>query len=245
MTFSAVLLISQNQNVALWPLHRLLDRPTETALTARAFAAPAYPTTRRFRRPARRWSCTASSCSSSCSSPRSERSSTHRRTRPSRDAGAGWTHRVDVNGTLTQGNPIDVLRSGPFAGRVVDVMPLVIGHATATDPGHRTEDALPVTVVGLRTSPKAHTSTCSINACRDSTTTRRCGRRIASDPKYVVVDAFFGSGGGPQGQSFHPGDTFTDYRSRDRRHSRQDDRGRDVERQAPSTTSASVSSGSP
>ena len=32
---------------------------------------------------------------------------------------------------------------------------------------------------------------------------------VASDPKYVVVDAFFGSGGGPQGQSFRPGDTFT------------------------------------
>ena len=32
---------------------------------------------------------------------------------------------------------------------------------------------------------------------------------VASHPKYVVVDAFFGSAGGPQGQSFHPGDTFT------------------------------------
>ncbi len=47
VTFSAVLLISQNQSVVLWPLHRLFDRPTETALIARL--AVAYPTTRRFR----------------------------------------------------------------------------------------------------------------------------------------------------------------------------------------------------
>ena len=76
------------------------------------------------------------------------------------DASAGWTHRVDVTGTLTQGNPADVLRSGQFAGRVVDVMPLVIGHTTASDPGHRTENALQVTVAWpFRTSPRALTCT--------------------------------------------------------------------------------------
>ena len=206
VTFSAVLLISQNQNVVLWPLHWLFDRPTETALTARL--AVAYPTTRRFRTGATlvMYSIVVfvvvllTQIGAVLNASKDQAVA---------DASAGWTHRIDVNGTLTQGNPADVLRSGPFAGRVTDVMPLVIGHATATDPGHRTDSPLQVVVVGLPNLTKgAHVYPLDqrLTGFADD---RAVWAAVASDPKYVVVDAFFGSSGGPQGQSFVPGDAFT------------------------------------
>ena len=134
-------------------LRRAADQP-EPGCRAVAAAPPFRPADRdralprgsrsRTRRlaasaPERRWSCTASSCSSSCCSPRSVRSSTRRRTRPSRTQVRDGRTVSTSRARCTQGNPSDVLRSGQFAGRVVDVMPLVIGHATASDPGHRTE----------------------------------------------------------------------------------------------------------
>ncbi len=206
VTFSAVLLISQNQSIVLWPVHRLLDRPSETALTARL--ALAYPTTRRFRTGATlvMYSIVVfvvvllTQIGAILNASKGQAVA---------DSGAGWTHRVDVNGTLTEGNPIDVLRSGPFAGRVVDVMPLVIGHATATDPGHRTEDALPVTVVGLPDLTKGAHEYLLDQRMAGFDDDEAVWAAVASSPEYVVVDAFFGSGGGPQGQSFQPGDRFT------------------------------------
>ena len=206
VTFSAVLLVSQNQNIVLWPVHRLLDRPSETALTARL--ALAYPTARRFRTGATlvMYSIVVfvvvllTQIGAILNASKDQAVA---------DSGAGWTHRVDVNGTLTQGNPIDVLRSGPFAGRVVDVMPLVIGHATASDPGHRTEDALPVTIVGLPDLTKGAHEYLLDQRMAGFDDDEAVWAAVASSPEYVVVDAFFGSGGGPQGQSFQPGDMFT------------------------------------
>ena len=206
VTFSAVLLVSQNQNIVLWPVHRLLDRPSETALTARL--ALAYPTARRFRTGATlvMYSIVVfvvvllTQIGAVLNASKDQAVA---------DSGAGWTHRVDVNGTLTQGNPIDALRSGPFAGRVVDVMPLVIGHATASDPGHRTEDALPVTIVGLPDLTKGAHEYLLDQRMAGFDDDEAVWAAVASSPEYVVVDAFFGSGGGPQGQSFQPGDMFT------------------------------------
>jgi putative ABC transport system permease protein len=206
VTFSAVLLISQNQSVVLWPLHRFLDRPTETALTARL--ALAYPTTRRFRTGATlvMYSIVVfvvvllTQIGAILNASKDQAVS---------DAGAGWTHRVDVNGTVPEGNPVDLLRGGPFAGRVVDVMPMVIGQATASDPGHRTDSPLQVTVVGLPDLTKGAHLYPLDQRMEGFDDDRAVWAAVASDPGYVVVDAFFGSGGGPQGQSFDAGDTFT------------------------------------
>ncbi len=174
VTFSAVLLVSQNQNVVLWPLHRLFERPTEAALTARL--AVAYPTTRRFRTGATlvMYSIVVfvvvllTQIGAVLDASKAQAVA---------DAGAGWTHRVDINGTLPEGNPADVFRSGSFAGRVRDVMPLVIGHATATDPGHRTEKELQVVVVGLPDLDTwRRTCTRSMSGWRTSPTTAPSGR---------------------------------------------------------------------
>ena len=167
----------------LWPLHRLLDRPGETALTARL--AVAYPTTRRFRTGATlvMYSIVVfvvvllTQIGAILNASKDQAVA---------DAGAGWTHRVDVNGTLPQGNPIDLLRSGPFAGRVVDVMPMVIGHATASDPGHRTDSPLQITVVGLPDLTKgAHVYPLDqrMTGFDDDDAVWAA---VASDPKYVV-----------------------------------------------------------
>ena len=125
------------------------------------------------------------------------------------DASAGWTHRVDVNGTLIEGNPMTVLRSGPFAGHVGDVMPLVIAHGSSTDPGHRTDKPLPVVVVGLPDLSKgAHIYPLDkrMDGLGDD---KAVWAAVAADPSYVVVDNFFGSGGGPATQPFGVGDTLT------------------------------------
>ena len=206
VTFSAVLLVSQNQSVVLWPLHRLFERPTEAALTARL--AIAYPTTRRFRTGATlvMYSIVVfvvvllTQIGAVLDASKAQAVA---------DAGAGWTHRVDINGTLPEGNPADVFRSASFAGRVRDVMPLVIGHATATDPGHRTESALQVVVVGLPDLTRGSHVYPLDERMADFADDRAVWAAVASNPSYVVIDAFFGSGGGPQGESFHPGDTFS------------------------------------
>ena len=205
VTFSAVLLITQNQSVVLWPLHRLLDRPGETALTARL--AVAYPTTRRFRTGATlvMYSIVVfvvvllTQIGAILNASKDQAVA---------DAGAGWTHRVDVNGTLPQGNPIDLLRGTVRrAGRRCDAD----GHRPRDSerPGHRTDSPLQITVVGLPDLTKgAHVYPLDqrMTGLDDDDAVWAA---VARDPKYVVVDAFFGSGGGPQGQSFRPGDTFT------------------------------------
>ncbi len=206
VTFSAVLLITQNQTVVLWPLRRWLDRPGEAALTARL--AIAYPTNRRFRTGATlvMYSIVVFVVVLLTEIGAILASSTGQAVA---DASAGWTHRVDVNGTLIEGNPMTVLRSGPFAGRVRDVMPLVIAHGSSTDPGHRTDKPLPVVVVGLPDLSKGSHIYPLDKRMAGLGNDKAVWAAVAADPSYVVVDNFFGSGGGPATQPFGVGDTFT------------------------------------
>ncbi|HMK12005.1 MAG TPA: FtsX-like permease family protein [Acidimicrobiales bacterium] len=206
VTFSAVLLISQNQNVVLWPLRRWLERPTESALTARL--AIAYPTARRFRTGATlvMYSIVVFVVVLLTEIGAILASSTNQAVA---DASAGWTHRVDVNGTLLQGKPMDVLRSGPFAGVVRDVAPLVVAHGTSTDPAHRTDKPLPVVVVGLPDLSQGSHMYPLDKRMAGFADDRAVWKAVAANPAYVVVDNFFGSSGGPGTKQFQPGDSFT------------------------------------
>jgi putative ABC transport system permease protein len=206
VTFSAVLLVAENQRVLLRPLRRLLEKPSESALTARL--AIAYPTARRFRTGAtlimysivvfvvvlltQISAIMGASISSAVA-----------------DASGGWTHRVDVNGATVMADPVSALRSGPLAERVAEVTPLLLGDVTASDPGHRTARPLEAVAVGIPDDALVdHPLALDRRMARFPDDTS-AWRAILADPSLVMVDGFFGGTGGPQGQPFGPGDQFT------------------------------------
>ncbi len=205
VTFSAVLLISENQQVLLRPLRRFLDRPTESALSARL--ALAYPTARRFRTGATLvmysivvfvvvllTQITAIMTASVGNAVA--------------DARAGWGYRVDVNGATLVEDPVTTLRSGPFAGRVTEVTPLVVAPTTATDPGRRTTEPLEAVAVGV---PDTVRTTHVLKLSRrlpQYADDAAAWTAVLADPSLVVLDQFFGSSGGPPGEPYSPGDTF-------------------------------------
>jgi putative ABC transport system permease protein len=205
VTFSAVLLVSENQQVLLRPVRALLQRPSETALSARL--ALAYPTARRFRTGAtlvmysivvfvvvlltQIMAIMSASVRGAVA-----------------DASAGWTHRVDINGSTPLSDPEVTLRSGPFAGRVRDVTPLLIASATATDPGRRRSDPLPAVAIGLPNDEATRHVLKLDKRLASFSDDAAVWRAVASDPNDVVLDAYFGSQGGPQSVAYRPGDTF-------------------------------------
>src|SRR6478672_10180489 len=105
------------------------------------------------------------------------------------------------------------LVSGDLANDIGGVAPLTSAAAFASDPGHRTTQPLHAVAVGANPADlAAMTFTTRLPA---TPTDQSVWRLLARDPRYVVVDAFFGSSGGPNGKYFEPGDTFvlTDPRS--------------------------------
>jgi putative ABC transport system permease protein len=205
LTFSAVVLISENQQLMLRPVRRLLDRPTETALSARL--ALAYPTARRFRTGATlvMYSIVVfvvvlltqitAILSTSVDGIVA-------------NASAGWSYRVDVNGATPVQDPLTTFRAGPLAGRVDEVSPLVVAPATATDPGRRTTEPLDAMAVGV---PDAVQSTHVLKLnyrLAQFAEDAAVWRAVLTDPSLVVLDAYFGTGGGLSGAPYRVGDSF-------------------------------------
>jgi putative ABC transport system permease protein len=206
VTFSAVLLVTENQHLLLRPVRRLLERPTESALAARL--ALAYPTARRFRTGATLVmysivvfvvvllveisAIMGASVGGAVS-----------------DASAGWTHRIDVNGSTPITRPEVTLLAGPFAGRIREVAPLLVANATATDPGRRTDQAIPAVAVALPDDPSGRHELALDKRLPEFADDASVWAAVRSDPRYVVVDTFFGSTGGPPAATFRPGATFT------------------------------------
>jgi putative ABC transport system permease protein len=205
ITFSAVLLISENQQVLLRPLRRFLERPTESALSARL--ALAYPTARRFRTGATlvMYSIVVFVVVLLTQITAIMGASVDN---VAADASAGWTHRVDVNGSAPVPDPLTTLRSGQFANRVTEVSPLLIAPAKATDPGKRTVQPLEAVAVGVPDTVRT-THLPELNRrLPQFSDDAAVWRAVTTDPRFVVLDPFFGSGGGPPGEPFGPGDTL-------------------------------------
>lgn len=203
VAFSGVVLVSQNQNVLLWPVRRFLQRPTENGLAARL--AVAYPLAKRFRTGATLVMYTLITLVLVLLAEISGmlNNSVDRNVA---DATAGYSLRVDLN-PATAGSTLTDLTSGPFSNQVAAVTPLTTALASTSDPGHRTTAPLRAIAVGVPD---------------DSLTTMRFDRKlkslsdnaavwalIARDPSYVVLDPFYGATGGPNGRFYEPGDTFT------------------------------------
>ncbi|HET6358061.1 ABC transporter permease [Streptomyces sp.] len=201
--FSAVVLVSENQKVLVRPLRRLLERPSESGLAARL--AVAYPLAKRFRTGATLVMYTlivlvlvllteiSGILNASVKSVVS-------------DATAGYSLRLDFNAQVARDRLLTDLRSGPSAGQISAVTPLLNATGRATDPGHRTSSPLDTAVVGVPDG--AITGIAFGERLRGLGNDAAVWGALASHPQYVVLDAFFGSTGGPSGDYFDPGDTL-------------------------------------
>ena len=200
LALSAVILVSENQTVLLRPVRRLLARPTEGALSARL--AVAYPVAKRFRTGATLIMYTlvflvlvliseiggvlAHSVDSQVAS-----------------SSASYDVRLDFK---PGSDVVGALRTGPDAAKVARVTPITSARAQAVDPGGRTTEPLDALAVGV---PAGGVATMQFDKrLAGLNTDAKVWQAVASNPDYVVLDAFFGATGGPPGQFYEPGDHF-------------------------------------
>ena len=203
VAFSAVVLVSQNQHVVLWPIRRLLSRPSETGLAARL--AVAYPLAKRFRTGA---TLIMYSLIMLVLVLLAEISGmiTTRVDRNVAAATAGYALRLDLNPVGAQ-RTLDELTTGLHRSQIAGVAPLTSAMAMSSDPGHRTTAPLRALVVGARPSDLA--SMTFDRRLKSLGSDRAVWALLAKDPRYVVLDPFFGATGGPNGRFYEPGDTFS------------------------------------
>lgn len=203
LAISAVVLLMENQGIVLWPVRRFARRPNENGLAIRL--AIAYPLAQRFR--------TAATLAmyalvvlvlvligeiggiikGSVDSI-------------SQQASAGYALRIDYNASTPIPDLGKTLKSGQLAAEITDVAPLVSATARSTDPGHRTTQQLQAIAVGVPS--KAIRTMAFDNRLRTLGSDASVWAALNSSDRYVVVDAFFGATGGPNGKFFAAGDTL-------------------------------------
>ena len=204
LTFSAVFMVSENQNLVLLPLRRLMQRPSASGLAIRL--AVAYPLARKFRTGATliMYSIVVFTivliAEISAVIDASVGTSVAQAT-------AGYSVRVDYNPNAPVPDPARTLRAGSLANQVQAVAPLTVTTAGASDPGRRTTAPLRTVVVGL--PARAMATGFKLDARLPGTADDKAvWSLVARDGRYVVLDRFFGATGGPPGQAYKPGDTF-------------------------------------
>jgi putative ABC transport system permease protein len=200
LSAAAVVLVSVNQDVLLRPLAPLVDRPGETGLAARL--AVAYPTARRFRTGATLAMYAIvtlvivllTQISAIVDAGVSD---------AVRKAAGASTLRVDYSRSTPLADPATDLR-GASGGAITDVTPLVTATADGVNLLDPAGDPLPVLAIGVPTS-----FTTGTPAVRDPLPSLRSSANawalVERDPRYVLVDALYGSTGGPQGRAIQPG----------------------------------------
>ncbi len=203
LSFAAVVLLSQHQMVLLRPLRRWIDRPSESGLALRL--AVAYPTARRFRTGATlaMYSLIVFVIVLLTQISAIIRSGVDQSVE---DASAGWTVRVDYNVNTPVKDPERTFTEGQFDGQVESVAPLVTAGTWGNDPLARTDDPVPAIAVGMPASLEGPALDSRLDDFVDDATAWDV---VLRDPKYVMVDAFYASPGGPPGEPIEPGDTLT------------------------------------
>src|SRR5262245_13240573 len=201
LALAAVALISEHQSTIVRPLRRLIERPSQLGLATRL--AVAYPTAKRFR--------TGATLGMYCIVVLvivllAQISAIVQGgvKQAVAEASAGWSLRADFSPTAPFINAEDAVRAGPFKNEVLDAAALVTATADGDDPARR-RNTLPVLAIGVseklaNTAPKVDKWLPKLpngEAAWDL---------ILRDPRYVLVDAFYGSTGGPQGEVIHVGD---------------------------------------
>jgi len=203
LAFAAVILVSENQSTLLWPVRRLLERPSEMGLAARL--AVAYPIAKRFRTGATLVMYTLvtlvlvllAEISGMINKSVDQNIA---------DATAGYSLRLDVNPTAAA-RTFAALQADAAVTHLRRVMPMLTASATASDPGHRTKTPLRALAVGV--DPRALTTMTFDRRLKTLPNAAAVWALLARDPNYVVLDSFFGATGGPNGRFYEPGDSFT------------------------------------
>jgi putative ABC transport system permease protein len=206
LTFSAVLLVSQNQELLLRPLRPLLRRPSGSGLATRL--AIAYPVARRFRTGAILimyglvvFTLVLITVFGSIVGSTVDRAVA--------DASGGYAVRVDYNPSAPVADPATRFTSGRFAGRVQGVAPLSAAEARVAGLPGLTKP-VDTTLVGATATLGEHGSF-RLNARleRLGGDDRAVWRVVMADPRYVLVDQYLGdTGAGLTAITYRPGDTM-------------------------------------
>jgi putative ABC transport system permease protein len=206
LTFSAVFLVSQNQDVLIRPFRRFMLRPTPGGLASRL--AVAYPVARRFRTGAIlvMYSLVVFTLVLITVLGNLVNATVDNEVA---NASGGFGVRADFNPANPVPDPTRTLTSGRFAGRVDAAVPLTLAAGKVSDLGRLAGPADTVVIgadpaiaeAGLYPLAKR------LDAMADD---RAAWRAVLTDPQYVIVDQFLGStGGGPPTATFTPGQKLT------------------------------------
>ena len=208
LTFSAVILVSQNQELVTAPLRPLVERASQIGLSTRLGIA--YPLGKRFRTGVLLlmygmvvfvlvFITTLSALVQGTVS------------RSVASASGGFGIRADFNPAAPIRDPSETLRSGSFAGKVGVVAPLSAAIGTVTDLNPLVEDPVRTVVVGIDPSIEQAGGFPLSKRSEDFETDQAAWEAALSDPGYAIVDNMLGQldSGGPPQTLLYPGDTFT------------------------------------
>jgi putative ABC transport system permease protein len=206
LVFSAVVLVSQNQDVITAPFRPVVDRPTSGGLAARL--AFAYPLARRFRTGAILimyslvvFTLVLITVLGSMIQSLVDGEVTH--------ASGGFPIRVDFNPANPVPDPARTLTTGRFASRVDAVAPLLVGRGRVSAVAGLTKPA-DVMVVGA-TPVIAQAGLYKLSERAPGFADDRAAwQAVLTGSRYVVVDQMLGNpNGGPAPRTFRAGDTLT------------------------------------
>jgi len=205
LVFSAVVLVSQNQELLTRPLRPLVARPSLAGLATRLGVA--YPVARRFRTGAILimyglvvftlvlLTVLGNLISSSVDEQ-------------VRNASGGFAIRADYNPSGPVTDPDTAFTSGRFAGKVAAVAPLTSASAKVT--GLRDLGELGVVAVGASEAIVQGGLFPLDERLAGLGDDRAAWRKVLADPRYVIADRHLSQKeAGPPSIDYHPGDTLT------------------------------------
>ena len=206
LTFSAVFLVSQNQDVITRPLRPFMLRPTAGGLASRL--AVAYPVARRFRTGAILimyslvvFTLVLITVLGGLIDATVDNEVAN--------ASGGFAIRADFNPANPVPDPERSLTSGRFGGRIDATVPLLVSEGKVTNLANFTK---PVDTVVVGADPAiAEAGLYPLSKRLASLGDDRAAwKAVMADRRYVILDQFLGStGGGPPTVTYKPGDTLT------------------------------------